>query len=244
MTSVLTLALLSLAAADVPAPATPDPQTESLRNASAAELVARGRAALADLGSYRVRSTIEERIKGKLQEPQTLQMWIRDDPFAVRVEYLTGHSQGRKIFYDAQTRPGDLRVKESGFLGIAGAVWISTKSSLVYGDTNHAITDVGLGAILRIQSGDIEKAKAFGGYKRTDLGLNERGRYCIQYDAPPSATGLYATRSLLCLDPATALPLEVTDWDQKGLLERFIFRALEPHAAEGAQVFTAKAAGL
>jgi hypothetical protein len=242
--SILAIAVLSLTAVDVPAPATLEAQTEALRNASSAELLARGRAAVAALGAYRVRSTVEERIKGKLQDPQTLQMWVREQPFAVRVEYLTGHAQGRKVFYDAQTRPGDVRVKESGFLGIVGALWISTKSSLVYGDTNHPITDVGLGAILRIQSADIEKAKAFGGYKRTDVGLNERGRYCIQYDAPPSATGLYATRSLICLDPATALPLEVTDWDQKGLLERFIFRALEPHAAEGPDVFTTKAAGL
>ena len=240
MSAIAAAVLLSLAAGDAPTQV----QLDALRNASVAELIARGRASLAGLGSYRIQSTIAERIKGKMQEPRTLQMWVREQPFAVRVEYIAGPAKGRKILYDSRTRPGEVRARESGFLGLAGALWIGVHSSLAFGDTNHAITDVGLGSVLRLQADDQQKAKPFGGYTRTDQGLNERGRYCIQYDAPAGATGLYASRSLICIDPATALPLEVTDWDQKGLLERFLFHDLEPPAAEGPDVFTRQAAGL
>jgi hypothetical protein len=242
MTALVLAMWAAVATADAP-PAV-DPRVDALKNASVPELIARGKASITALGDYRVKSTIEERIGGKMRAPYTVQMWVRESPFAVRMEYLTGPSQGRRAFYDAQARPGDLRVRESGILSIAGSLWIDIHSSLLFKETNHGVNDLGLGAVLRIQQAGWDKAQAFGGLIRTDEGLNERGRYCIRYDAPPGAKGLYAQKSLLCLDPDTAIPLEVTDWDEKGLLERFMFQGVEPHAAEGAGVFTAKAAGL
>ncbi len=240
------LLMLGAAAPEGPPPQSPElaAQLAALKSATPEELLARARASVAALGAYKQRSTVEERIKGVLKPAHVLQQWIREDPRAVRLEFIAGRAKGRKVLYDSMARPGELRVREPGLLGLAGALWIRVDSSLVFGDTNHPITDVGLGAVLRIQTADFDRAKTFGGYTRTDEGLNERGHYCIRYDAPARAVGLYAARSLVCLDPATALPLEVTVWDPQGLLERYTFFAIEPHAAEGPDAFDRKAAGL
>ncbi len=218
-------------------------QEKALRAASVDELIARGRASLPGLGVYRVQLEAQERVGSKLQAQQTMQLWIREKPYAVRVQYVKGHAVGRKALYNTELRTDDLRVRESGFLGIAGAMWIGIRNSLVFRDTNHAITDVGFGALLRLQAQDMEKSKPFGGYVRTDEGWNERGRWCMRYDAPPHAVGLYAQRSHICLDPATYLPVEMTNWDAQGLLETYVFTGLEPQA-EGGEVFALKSAGL
>jgi hypothetical protein len=88
------------------------------------------------------------------------------------------------------------------------------------------------------------KAKPFGGFLRNDEGWNERGRWCIRYDAPPKATGLYAVASRACLDAATGLPMEMTIWDSHGLLESYLYSDLEPNLPDGAEQFDLKKAGL
>lgn len=206
-------------------------------------LLARARESLRAMGPYRVRLTEQERVGGKLLEPQQIQLWIREEPLAVRLLYVGGPAKGRKGLYDCAVRPGDLRVREAGFLGIAGPIWIGIHNSLCLRDTNHPVTDVGFGALIRLETEVFEKAKAFGGFTRTDEGTNERGHHCLRFDAPKGAKGLYAVRSRICIDPATSLPVEMTNWDAQGLLEKYTFDNLEPGAAKPSD-FTREAAGL
>jgi hypothetical protein len=238
---LLTLLVPTLALA---APAANDAAADALRKASVDEILARARTSLPQLGAYRVKLRTQERIGGKMRPAQLIQLWVREQPLALRLLFIEGAAKGRRALYDTTVRSDDLRVHESGFLGIAGAIWIGIHNRMVYGDTNHPITDVGLGAVLRLLVRDVERSKPFGGYVRTDLGWNERGRWCLQFDAPPKATGLYAKRSQICLDPETWLPMENTNWDEKGLLEAFVFTDLEPHAAEAGEPFSRKEAGL
>jgi hypothetical protein len=245
-----TLAVLALlcavpaAATDLPPPAAQDPAAEALRKASVDEILARARASLPKLGSYKLKLKTAERIGGKMRDPQLVQLWVRQQPLALRLEFIEGKGKGRRVLYDTAVRSDDLRVRETGFRGIVGAIWIGIHNSLVFGDTNHPITDVGVGAMMHLIGENVVKAQAFGGFTRTDLGLNERGRYCLQFDAPPKATGLYARRTKLCLDPVSWLPMENSNWDEKGLMEAFVFTDVEPHGAEAGDPFTLKAAGL
>jgi Protein of unknown function (DUF1571) len=218
-------------------------QAKSFREASSEELLARGRASLPGLGTYRVRLNKRERIGNELQAPQTVQLVVREEPLAIRMDFLAG-PVGRRVVYDSRHRPEDLRVHEHGFLGIVGARWVSIHSSLVHGDTNHPITDAGLGALLRLQAADLQRAKPFGGFSRADLGWNERDRWCVRYEAPAKGTGLYARASLVCLDPVTALPMEMTIWDQRGLLEIYLYSNLEPNLPRGEEAFDLQKAGL
>jgi hypothetical protein len=223
-------------------PELPD-QAKALRGTAVEEILAMGRAALPKLGIYRAKLTKQERIGSKLQSPQVLRIVVRETPLAIRMEFLEGPT-GRKLIYDSATRPDELRVHEHGFLGIVGATWVSIHSSLVRGDSNHLVTEAGIGALLRLQAADMARAKPFGGFVRNDEGWNERGRWCVRYDAPSKASGLYATASRVCLDPATALPMEMTVWDGHGLLESYLYTELEPNLRDGNDQFDLKKAGL
>ncbi len=213
-------------------------QEKLLRAASPEEILARGRLADAELGIYRVLLVKQERIGGKLQEVHVLRVTIREQPFAVRLVSELGEASGRKIIYDAQRNPHELRVREPGVLGWVGWISISAQSKLAFKSTNHPASDVGFGALLRLQTEELQAGKAFGGYTRTDEGWNERGRWCIRYESPPKATHLYATRSKVCLDPVTWLPMETTVWDAKGLLEVYVYTELVPHVPDGAAALT------
>jgi len=245
--TLLALTFLSATALAQTPPTPPNPRgaaAQALPNATRGVLPARAQGSLQQLGAYRIKLSQRERLKGTLKPEHQIQLWVRELPLALRLEFIEGPGKGRRVLYDTSVRSDDLRVHESGFLGIAGAIWIGIHNSLVYGDTNHCITDVGLGALLRLVRADQERARPFGGFSRTDLGWNERGRWCLQFDAPPKATGLYARRAQICLDPQSWLPLENTNWDDKGLLETFVFTDLEPHGAEAGKPFSREAAGL
>jgi hypothetical protein len=236
--SLVLVALLAVAAGP-----SRDDQAKAFRDASTEQILAMGRAALPNIGIYRAKLTKKERVGRTLQDPQELRITVREEPLAVRMEFLEGPT-GRKLIYDSTTRPDEMRVHEHGFLGIIGATWVSIHSSLVRGDSNHLVTEAGIGALLRLQTADMLKAKPFGGFSRNDEGWNERGRWCVRYDAPAKATGLYAVASRVCLDPATSLPMEMTVWDGHGLLESYVYTELEPKLPDGAEQFDLKKAGL
>ncbi len=215
----------------------------AIENTPTETLLERARASLRAMGPYRVKLTEQERVGGKLLPPQQIQLWIRETPLAVRLLYVGGPAKGRKGLYDSKLRPDDIRVREAGFLGIAGPLWLGVRNSLCLKDTNHPVTDVGFGALIRLEAAVFEKAKALGGFTRTDEGMNVRGHHCLRFDAPKGAKGLYAVRSDVCVDPPTSLPVEMTNWDEKGLLERYVFDDVEPGVPRDSD-FTPAAAGL
>jgi hypothetical protein len=208
-------------------------QEKLIRAATPEELLAEGRVAVAGLGLYRVLLVKQERIGGKLQDPHVLRVTVREQPFAIRLESEAGEARGRKVLYDSQNHPGELRVREHGVLGWVGWISISANGKLARKTTNHPMTDVGFGALLRIQTDGVEAARRVGGYTRIDEGWNERGRWCIRYEAPANAGQLYAQRSRVCLDPVSLLPMETTVWDAQGLLETYVYSELVPNVPGG-----------
>jgi hypothetical protein len=228
--ALIAVAIAALPAAPERAKLPREGQEKLLRAASPEDFIVQGRLAVAELGIYRVLLVKQERIAGKLQEVHVLRVTVREQPFAVRLESELGETRGRKIVFDSVRNPNVLRVREPGVLGWVGWITISTKNKQVFKSTNHPATDVGLGALLRIQEEDLETAKPLGGYARSDEGWNERGRWCIHYEAPAKAAHLYASKSKVCLDPVSWLPLETTVWDATGLLETYVYSELEPNA--------------
>lgn len=231
--SVLLAAALASTSADR-ARLSRDDQERLLRRASAEELLAGGRASVADLGLYRVLLTKRERIDGKLQEEQKRRLTVREKPFAVRILCEEGGKVGRQIAFDSVRDPKHLRVHEPGMLSLLGWISISVDDPRIFKSTNHPITDVGFAAMLRQEERDLAQARPYGGYLRTDEGWNERGHYCLRFDAPAGADKLYASRSRVCVDPVTWLPLDMTVWDRAGLLETYAFSELEPNVLGGA----------
>lgn len=208
---------------------TRDEQSALLGALTPAQLVALAHQALRSMGSYEAELVKQERVGGKMLPAQTLRVGVREAPLAVRMEVIAGPSKGRRALYNSQLRPRQVRAKESGFLGIAGAVWVDIDGSLARGDTNHPITDTCFGSMLRLIDADIKAGEAAGGLQRHDEGFDAEGLYCLRMTAPKGAK-TYAARAKLCFDPVLRLPLSMEIEDAKGPLEKFHWQKVKPRA--------------
>lgn len=214
-----------------------------LEQVSAGDLVAIGRSASRALGTYSVRLKKQERIDGELQDPQTAMVWVQPSPLALRVEFVEG-PKGRRLLYNSALRARELRAREGGFLGIAGAIWVGVDSSLTRRDSNHPITDIGFAALMELIGRDFTSAATTGGHARKNEGPDPEGLYCILFTAPGSATGLYATSARLCIDPVLGLPLRTEITDREGLLESYRYTDVKPKLSLPADHFTPEGAKL
>lgn len=207
------------------------------------DLIALGKKSLAGLGVYGVRLVKQERVKGRLLDPQTLELVLRDRPLAVRATFVAGPAKGRRLVYNAELRKDELRVREGGFFGLL-AVWVNLDSGLTRGDTNHRATDLGFGALLDLISRDLELARPHGGFSRTDEGFDDRGLFCMRFDAPRGVIGLSGDRTRICIDVALGLPQRTEVYGGAELLERYVFEKVSPRLVVPPNYFTPEAAGL
>lgn len=208
------------------------------------DLLELGRRAMGELGTYRVRLTKSERVSGELLPAQILELDIRESPRAIRGEVVGGPAKGRKLLYNEKLRAEELRVREAGFLKFAGAVWLNIDSSLAKKDTRHPITDLGYGPLLTLLGKDLKAGKAFGGHTRKDEGFDKSGSWCIRFNAPKGAKGLYADEALVCFEPGSGLMSRIEISDGGVLLERFAYELLATNLKLTDQDFTPDAAGL
>lgn len=201
---------------------------ELFAGASTQELLEAGKASASRMGTYETHVVKRERVSGELLKPQTIHLSVRQSPRALRLEVLDGPAKGRKVVYDSSVKKNELRVREAGVLGMAGAVWIDMNGRLARGDTNHPVTDFAFTSIIGILEDCFAKAEAVGGYSRQDEGLDAAGRYCITFDAPEGGAHLYAKRARICVEPVLALPVVLEIDDARGPLERFDFSHVQP----------------
>jgi len=200
---------------------------ERLRGTSPEDLLALGRDGVRALGAYRTRVVKQERIGGELLPPQTIEVSVRSSPRALRLEYVAGPKKGRRLVWRGDVRPSEMLVREAGILGLA-SMWIDVDGKLAHKDTNHRVSDLGFGPALDLFESDLRKGRAQGGHTRRDRGFDNRGRYCLEYTAPPGARGLYAERTSICIDPRFAVPVLIEVFDRQGLLERYDYGDVRP----------------
>lgn len=203
-----------------------------------------GERSIARLNSYQATLEKQEKLNNsKLPEPQIMQVAIREQPFAARLEVVGGPSKGRRVVYDSVANPKEMRAREGGMLGIAGALWIGIDSGLAKGDTRYEITAVGLNALMKLVRRDFELVTRAGGtLTKKTLGLNGR-EYCAEYTPSVAAKGLHSQKTKLCFDVISALPSFIEVNDKNGVIERYRWRDVKPFTPDAAY-FTPKAAGL
>jgi hypothetical protein len=208
--------------------AVPKPVLEKLfRTLPTAGLVELGHAAAKRLGTYHMRLVKRERVKGKLNEPQTLDLTVREAPLGIRLEFVGGPPKGRKAVYSAERRKDEFRVREAGVLGVV-PLWLKLDNPLTRNDTNHPVTDLAFSSTMNLIGRVFEAAKPMGGFARQDEGFDAQGRWRMVFTAPESAKGLYATKAVISFDPVLALPLHLEIEDAKGPLEQFDFSQVVP----------------
>ncbi len=218
--------------------------SEILAKLSPAELVGISQAAVLALGVYEIRLVKEERVGAKVLPAQTLRVTMRESPRAVRIEFVEGPSRGRKVLYNEQIKKDEMRVKEGGALGLAGALWLRLDNPIARADTRHPVTDIGYGPLLAFFEKDIARSAPHGGHSRKDLGFDARGAWSTEFTAPPGSVGLEADRARLTFDLASGLPVEVETHDRKGLLEHHRYELLRSRVEVAPDFFLPKAFGL
>jgi hypothetical protein len=201
---------------------------ERLRAVPPDHLIALGRDGVRSLGSYRARLVKQERVGGELLPAQTIEVAVRPSPRALRLDYVAGPKAGRRLSWRENHRPAEMLVREGGLLSIT-SLWIDVGGKLARKDTNHPVMDLGFGPALSLFDSDLRKGAAQGGHTRRDRGFDSGGRYCIEYAAPPGAKGLYAERTVICIDPKLAVPVGIEVFDRQGLLERYDYANVRPN---------------
>ncbi|MFT3838304.1 MAG: DUF1571 domain-containing protein [Myxococcaceae bacterium] len=204
--------------------ATKDELAQAMQQTPPRTLILIGKQAVAALGTYSYRMGKTERVKGELLDEQTIDVFVKEDPFAVRLEYVKGPAAGRKVLYNSKERADEFRVHESGFFGVFGKLWVSVDSSMAKTDSNHTVKEAGLARLLNRLESDLDKGDKQGGFKVTHEGWNASGEWCAIYEAPNEGKGFSAYKTRICTDLSAGLPMKVESYDARShLLERYLF---------------------
>lgn len=213
------------------AAASRDELARAMRESSPEELVATSLALVERLGTYRVRMVKRERIGGSLRPAQEIDLFAREEPFAVRLHYVAGPARGRIVVYDPGAREDALRVRDGGLFSLLGAIWVGTGSRWARLDSNRSIREAGLGSLLRRFRRDLAHAAPLGGFRIEHRGFDAEERYCMLWEAPAGGAGFESARTLVCADLAAGIPGRVEAYDAKGaLVEWYDFSDLAPVA--------------
>lgn len=218
-------------------PLTKEETTKWMQSLRPEALIELGLGAARELTIYTYRMMKQERVNGTLLPEDEIQVFVRENPFAVRLHFLKGPAAGRKVAYAPAIRPDELRVREAGFLSFTGAWWIEIDSALAKADTNHTVRETGLRQLMARFEKDLALAKPQGGYQFKHEGWNERGLWCSFLTAPNEGRGFGAPKTRICNDVERRLPMKVQTFSHNGdLQESYEMWNVQPYSG-GADFF-------
>ena len=159
-----------------------------------------GRRALATLPAYACTLIKQERVGGKLQKPETIELKVRDTPRAIYMKWLAGPFKGRELLFSESLLGRDkLRVREGGVLGIV-PVTLAIDSAVARRGTKHLVTEVGVAHVLKLIERDYARAAPKGHIRRVNLGfemLDGRKTYKVESILPRDPSlGYYCFRMI------------------------------------------------
>jgi hypothetical protein len=194
-----------------------------------AKLLGMGQRIIAGINTYKYRMVKQERVRGELLPEQVVDVYVRESPFSVRLHYVKGPGAGRKVVFNPAVRAGEFRVREAGFLSIAGAIWLNIDSSFAKADSNHNVREAGIGPLVGRLIRDTERAKPLGGFPLVPEGWNDKGEFCGSYLSPPATPPFDYAKTRICTDLKTGVPMKVEGYGLKGeLLEKWHFSDFTP----------------
>lgn len=183
-----------------------------------------------------------ERVGGDLQDTEKVLLKYRDNPRAIYMLWLDGPFKGRElIFNKQQINDTDIRVRESGMLGVI-PVTINADSPVARRGTNHSALEVGLEYILHLSEREMKKASSRGELTRVDHGIiNLGGRkvYKLEIQFPKTDSDIYYGMRVIChIDYLLSLVIktEVYNW-QNQLQESYHYDELKLNTKFGADEF-------
>jgi Protein of unknown function (DUF1571) len=202
----------------------------------AGQLLAESQASLTRVRDYTGTLVREERIDGQLQEEQFIKIRVRQQPYSARLNWTSPkHLAGQEAIYVTGKNDGEIRAKGTGILAVVGYVSLPTNDPRVMKNSRHAITETGIGNLIKIisQSYEIERRLPAGQVTATFGEYAFQRRQCTRMEITNHAfdAKLYCYRCIVYFDKEYKLPIrvEVYDWpkpkgDPKGeLLECYSY---------------------
>jgi hypothetical protein len=224
LTATLTLLLASNAL-----PQTPTTRTTVLPQSGQANameeplrLLAEARKAYQDVRDYTCVLIKKERLLGVMQPDNIVSMKLRNQPFSVYLRWQQPKAlAAQEACYVAGKNDGKMRVHSTGILGVAGWVSLDPGDERAKKNSNHAITEAGVGHLLGryTKAWEAEKQLNQTRVKIGEYDFNKRRCTRVETIHPDKPDARFASyRSVLYFDKETHLPIrvEVYDWPRQG----------------------------
>jgi hypothetical protein len=199
-----------------PQPAETNPLDEPLR------LLGEARRAFQDVRDYTCVLIKKERLRGVMQPDNVVSMKVRNQPFSVYMRWQQPKTLvGQEACYVAGKNDGKMRVLSTGLLQVAGWVSLDPTDERTKKNSNHTITEAGIGNLLK-RYGKAWEAERPLNLTRVKIGEYEfNKRRCARVETihPGKPDARFAAyRSVLYFDKETHLPVraEVYDWPKQG----------------------------
>jgi len=130
-----------------------------------------------------------ERVDGRLQKPEKMQMKFRREPFSVYLKWVAETSKGQEAIYVRGKYKGLAQVHPSGLLGVIfRRVGIDPTGKTARKHSRRPVTMAGMVNMIRLITGQCEEAHARGDLTLTYEGVRvEAGRpaYVLKRVLPP-----------------------------------------------------------
>jgi hypothetical protein len=258
LTAVLALFIVSNASPQAPSGVTtrttvPPQSTSTSESASPLDeplrLIGEARKSYAEVRDYTCILIKKETMRGQMQPESVVVMKVRNEPFSVYLRWQQPKAMaGQEACYVAGKNDGKMRVHATGLIGAIGWVSLDPNDERAKKNSNHAITEAGIGNLIT----------RFGKYWEREKGMNltriRVGEYeynkrrCTRVEAihPETKDAKFLTyRSVLYFDKETHLPIRVEayDWPKPGgnkdgeLLEVYSYVNLKLNVGLGDDAF-------
>jgi hypothetical protein len=185
-------------------------------------LLAEARNAYKEVRDYTCVLVKKERMRGQLQPENVISMKVRCEPFSVYLRWQQPKTMAnQEACYVAGKNEGKMRVHAAGLIGVAGWVSLDPTDERAKKNSNHAITEAGIGNLINRFTKSWEREK---GLNVTRVRVGEydyNKRRCVRVEAihPDNNGGQFVSyRSVLYFDKETHLPIRVEtyDWPRQG----------------------------
>ncbi|MBN2582054.1 MAG: DUF1571 domain-containing protein [Planctomycetes bacterium] len=192
------------------------------------------------LDTYSARFEKQEYVGAELRPVEQIDVWIREDPLAVRMRWVGRVDPGKDVLYVEGENDDRLRVY-AGHMVLKMRVNLDPFSDAAMKDNRHAITRMGLATLasgLLLNQGesvpaDEKSFRLLGGATLDERPVDVVGRP-VASDDPETPADLL----IYCLDAATHLPVLAARYDDAGnLLEMYHYSNVAPTDAPPQWVF-------
>ncbi len=249
------LIFLSVAGANPPAgaPAPPTPPTTAPAAASPLDqplrLATEANQAFQGIRDYTCLFIKKERLHGKPQPENLIEMRVRNQPFSVYLRWLAPKNlEGQQACYVAGRNQNMMRVHSTGILGIAGFVTLDTRDPRVMENSRHTITEAGIGHLITrlLQSWDMERRLGKTQVRLADYTYNRAPCTRVETIHPDNSGRQFTSyRTVVYFDKASHLPIRIEkyDWPRAGgpaggeLLESYSYINLRTNVGLGDNAF-------